>query len=159
MKKVCAFIIVFVLAFVGFKQTNSNNDNNLRVRVIANSDEIIDIQIKLECVEVIKDIITPNDTKEILLKKNNSIKEALKQIENKYNVNITTGFEKMEYEAKMLDGKVIPSGIYETYCVKIGKSMGSNYWTILYPDYFGISFEDIKSGELVYDFYLRKLFS
>lgn len=156
MKKICVIIIVLVLCFVLIKP---KKDDHLRLRVIANSDEIVDIQIKLECVEIMKKIISPNDTKENIITKDTDIKKALESIENKYNVKITTGFEKMKYEAKMLDGKVIPSGIYETYYIKIGNSKGSNYWTVLYPEYFGISFDDIKSGEIIIDFYLRKLIS
>ena len=50
-----------------------------------------------------------------------------------------------EQKLSSLNGKVIPSGIYDTLLITIGEGEGSNYWSLLYPEFFGITFEDIDS--------------
>ena len=72
---VFALIIIFALAIV----TNISNNNiseNVRIRVVANSNSTTDQKIKYECVNIIKNIINANDDI-------NQITNKLGTIENK----------------------------------------------------------------------------
>ena len=60
-------------------------------------------------------------------------------------------------ELSQLDGKLISGGDYLTLLVTIGKGLGNNYWTILYPEYFGYTFEEVYSGEVEIRSYIYDL--
>ena len=60
------------------------------------------------------------------------------------------------YPAKVLDGKMVPSGSYPTLLITIGTGSGSNWWSILYPEFFGVSYE--SSSEVEYRSYFYELF-
>lgn len=98
-----------------------------------------------------------------LLKKTTYLKpkELVKYLEPNLNNTfpnklISVSFEKVMYPAKVLDGSVIPSGEYPTVLIKIGQGSGSNWWSILYPEFFGVSYE--SSNEVEYRSYFFDLF-
>lgn len=130
-----------------------NAKQEVRIRILANDNEESSIQFKTE---------VKNKTLELL--QNTSYIEPLKLVDylkNNYqtiypNTLITVTFEEVMFPAKVLDGKVIPSGKYPTVLIKIGEGNGSNWWSILYPEFFGVSFE--SSGEVEYRSYFFDLF-
>ena len=49
----------------------------------------------------------------------------------------------------------MPSGKYMTLLFIIGKGEGKNWWSILYPEFYGINYEDsdeIEYRSFIYDF-------
>lgn len=60
------------------------------------------------------------------------------------------------FPAKSYNGEFIPSGTYYTLLITIGKGNGNNFWTLLYPEYFNISFED--NNEIEYRSYIYDKF-
>ena len=52
---------------------------------------------------------------------------------------------------------MIPSGNYETLLIEIGNAKGNNFWTLLYPEYYGFEFEE--TNEIEYRSYFYDLFS
>ena len=71
-----------------------------------------------------------------------------------YEVNVCIRNE--EFETKYYNDKIIEGGVYKTIVVTLGKGEGRNYWTILYPEYFDVSFEDVNTGNVTYDIWLLK---
>ena len=69
---------------------------------------------------------------------------------------IFVSFEDVMFPSKILDGKFIPSGKYPTVLIKIEEGSGSNWWSILYPEFFGVSYE--SSDEVEYRSYFFDLF-
>ena len=130
-----------------------NAKQEVRIRILANDNEESSIQFKTE---------VKNKTLELL--QNTSYIEPLKLVDylkNNYqtiypNILITVTFEEVMFPAKVLDGKVIPSGKYPTVLIKIGEGNGSNWWSILYPEFFGVSYE--SSSEVEYRSYFFDLF-
>lgn len=139
-------IIIFIVLLILFINTDSSQ--NIRIRVISNSDSDYDKMIKYECVEAIKSIIEANYSEKQIKESLTGIKSKLDIISNKYNKNIKLSFEKTKFPPKSLNEKIIEGGVYKTLLVRIGEAKGSNYWTLLYPEYFDISFDDIYSGEV-----------
>lgn len=155
---VFALIIIFALAIV----TNTSNNNiseNVRIRVVANSNSTTDQKIKYECVNIIKNIINANDDINQITNKLGIIENKLSYISKKYDTKIEVGLGKMDFPPKSLNGQLIPGGKYQTLYVLIGEAKGKNYWTLLYPEYFDISFEDIHSGDVEFKFYFKELFN
>ncbi len=129
----------------------NKKQDELRLRILASSNSIEDQEIKLE----VKDYLEV-----YLLDKNvNSLDLILleKELTNKFNINIKVTREYVLYEAKSYKGKIIPSGRYETILITIEEGLGKNFWTLLYPEFFNISFED--NNEIEYRSYFYDLFS
>jgi len=154
MKKV--FIILGLVFIIGI--INIKSDNHLRVRVIANSNSISDQNIKNEVVEILKNIIDADDSLDIVERKMNVLKKELKYYQEKNNIKLDVELKKTSFPPKRLNGKVIPSGAYETLLITIGSGKGNNYWSILYPEYYGITFEDNNFENLSFKSYFYELF-
>ena len=141
---VCLVIIgCLFLLIINIKEETTQD--NFRIRVIANSNNDSDIKIKEECFQIIKKYIKADDTEKEVEKNLSIIKNDLRKISQRINTEITVSIEKSNFPPKSLNGKIIEGGYYKALIVRIGKALGNNYWTLLYPEYFGITFEDIKS--------------
>lgn len=145
-KKNIVIIILIIMIVIIIIPTNESE--NIRIRVIGNSDTSEDISIKYNCVAIIKNIVNANDTKEQLIDKLPLIKKEIETYCSGKGVSATIEITKTKFPPKTLNGKMIDGGIYETLLIKLGKAEGSNYWTLLYPEYFNISFNDIYTGDV-----------
>lgn len=149
MKKLIFIIIIIFIVLVMF--TDTNDTTELRFRVIANSDSIVDQNLKMKVVrELQKEKISPNNL-DIIKRKTEYI-----ILSNNYNYKVDVSIKNQEFETKYYNNKIIEGGVYKTIVVTIGKGEGKNYWTILYPEYFNVSFEDINTGNVTYDIWIFK---
>ena len=149
MKKLIFIIIIIFIVLVMF--TDTNDTTELRFRVIANSDSIVDQNLKMKVVrELQKEKISPNNL-DIIKRKTEYI-----VLSNNYNYKVDVSIKNQEFETKYYNNKIIEGGVYKTIVVTIGKGEGKNYWTILYPEYFNVSFEDINTGNVTYDIWIFK---
>lgn len=150
MKKILmAAITLFYLLFL----LGCSSNNELRLRVLANSNDPADQEIKKE----VKEYLQNNLVNELV---NLDIKKIEKELSKKFpEEKIKVEITNVNYEAKTYNGKVIPSGNYKTVLIKIGKGEGKNFWTLLYPEFFNISFEDdheIEYRSFFYDLLNRE---
>lgn len=156
MKKVIVLILVIFVLFLVFK--NDNNDDQIRVRVIANSDSYVDQKTKSEVVSIMKNIIKADDSYDDVVLKLDELDLKLQEYSNKNNVDIDLEFKDTIFPAKSLDGKIIEGGVYKTILITIGNGKGKNYWSLLYPEYYGITFEDIDSENIIVKSFIYELF-
>lgn len=150
-KKRNIFFIIITIVYLFALISCVNNKKELRLRILANSNSEYDQNIKIEVKNYLekyfKDTSIQNVNEKIL---ENSLKKQ-------FNIKIKVERKIVDYEAKSYDGKIIPSGAYETLLVTIGEGIGRNFWTILYPEFFNISFED--DNEIQYKSYFYELFN
>lgn len=156
MKKVIVLILVIFVLFLVFK--NDNNDDQIRVRVIANSDSYVDQKTKSEVVSIMKNVIKADDSYDDVVLKLDELDLKLQEYSNKNNVDIDLEFKDTIFPAKSLDGKIIEGGVYKTILITIGNGKGKNYWSLLYPEYYGITFEDIDSENIIVKSFIYELF-
>ena len=146
MKYVPYFIIIIVI-YIIIGQFFSNNykipESSMRVRVIANSDEKNDQQVKLK----VKDIVVDDmynllkDSKTIDSSRNiiKSNIDILSQDINKYlndvkvnmGYNINYGYN--YFPKKVYKGVEYKEGMYESLVVTLGSGKGENWWCVLFP--------------------------
>lgn len=138
----------------------------LRFHVLANSDHIIDQELKLEVKQILINTIydgianqepdsseteMPVLSKEFLMK---YIKEHKKELEEKaetymsqkgfsYSANIQ--IEQCYFPTKIYGDVVFPCGTYDAVRVLLGKGEGKNWWCVLYPP---LCFTDNAYGEV-----------
>lgn len=149
----CLLVIIFIIVLI------PKENDELRIRVIANSNSSYDQMIKYEIVSIVKNEINPSDNKEIIVKKLPKLKSKIKEKLGDREIDIDVSIKKTYFPKKSLNGKIIPSGNYEALVIEIGEAKGKNWWTLLYPEYFNISYEDIESGEIeVKSYFFEKIF-
>lgn len=150
LKKTIMFLLI--IGYLIFLTCCETNQKELRLRILANSNEKSDQIIKLDVKEKVRSYLEKGDLTSLNL---NDLNDYL---QNNYpNLVIKVTKEKVNYEAKAYHNKVIPGGRYETILITIGKGEGKNFWTLLYPEFFNISFED--DHEISYHSYFYDLFN
>lgn len=148
-RRVLQIIITFIYLFV--LSCCTNKETELRLKINANSNSTIDQSDKIKVKEYLIEYFL---TKEI---SNLDLNLMEVELNKEFNwVNIRVEKTKTSYEAKCYNGKIVPSGKYDTILVTIGEGKGKNFWTLLYPEFFNISFED--DHEIEYRSYFYDLF-
>lgn len=149
MKKIGFIIMIILVAFITL---NDNGDKDqLRFRIIANSNSVIDQNLKYKVAKELQKIKISKDNLNIIKQKAEYI-----VISNNFTYQVDVSIKKQTFETKYYNNKIIEGGTYKTIVVTIGKGEGNNYWTILYPEYFNVSFEDVNTGNVKYDIWILK---
>lgn len=126
----------------------TNNSDELRLRIVANSNSIEDQEFKIEVKNFIANYLENKNVLDIDIL---ALEEVLKK---EFEDLIIVEKRFVSYEAKAYQGKFIKSGMYETILITIGSGKGKNFWTLLYPEFFSISFEEdheIEYRSFIYD--------
>ena len=144
------FIIVFIVLFLFYVCTDKEEE--LRVRILSNSNSQIDLAEKQIIKDNLEEILNEEKTIDEKLIKEKLLSKTSGLINNDIKVEITYSY----YPAKSYDNKFIPSGSYKTLLITIGEGKGNNFWTLLYPEYFNIEFEE--NNEIEYRFYIVDFF-
>ncbi len=143
------FILIISFIIIIVCNGCTSNKDTLRLRILANSNSEIDQANKLEVKEVVKLIYEENPNIGI-----QELEQMIKERINKdYKQTIKVEYRNESFPAKSYNQEFIPSGTYPTIVITIGEGKGKNFWTLLYPDFFNISFEDDNEIEYRSYFY------
>ncbi len=126
-----------------YEEYEGIHDNVLRLHVIANSDRESDQKLKLalkdEIVKLSQSLFrgsqSVEQTKAIAKENLGAIKNmAAGFIQSKgYSYPVKVTLDKLNFPQKDYDGFTMPSGVYSSLNVEIGKASGKNWWCVLYP--------------------------
>ena len=163
---ILAIIILFVLNENGSASIIIPNDA-IRVRVIANSNEKSDIEVK----ETLKKDIQP--TIYNLLKNTTSIEEAREIIEKNIpniDVEIQKSLKRQNYSKKYeinyglnyfpektFKGIVYEEGYYESLVITLGEGKGENWWCVLFPPLCILEFDEIEKDDIEYQTFVGEI--
>ncbi len=125
-----------------------------RIRIIGNSDIPEDIEKKYKIREALLEIFYEENL-EVNSQNISKLEQRLRTKTQHLNVDFTVEFRNVTFPAKMQNGKFIPSGTYKTLLITIGEGKGSNWWSVLYPEFFGLNYDD--SGEIEYRSFIYDL--
>lgn len=139
-------ILFFITQAYSYSETISTSLDSkiLRLHIIANSNSYQDQIFKLKCRDAIinylnTNISPSNYTKEYItsfLSNNiNNIYEICDQLALQENLNLSFNIKlsKEYFPTKQYSNILLPSGIYDSLKVEIGKTKGNNWWCSLYP--------------------------
>ena len=141
MKKTLIIISIIITILV----YNKENDkilipkNSIRIRVIANSNNIEDQVLKLKVKQKVESKLYEklDNTKDINVARN-KIKSTLPEIDNivstttnsnNYNINYGNNY----FPKKELNGIYYEEGNYESLVINLGEGNGNNWWCVLFP--------------------------
>lgn len=162
MKKIIIILFIITVCLVGINEKEKIliPDNAIRFRVIANSDNENDQNLKMEIknqVErelytLIKDVKTIDEAREIISNNLDTVDSILKE----YNVSYDISYGNNYFPEKTYKGITYSSGNYESLVITVGEGLGQNWWCVLFPP---LCLLDEKENleEVDYQFYAAKL--
>lgn len=163
MKRILILLIIPVILIS--MNTKTEEDNMLRVRVIANSNSKYDQEIKTKVSNNLKtklyNLLKEEDSIETARKKindnmselSNNVNESLKDIDYSYTINYGYNY----FPEKEYNGKTYKEGNYESLLVTLGKGEGDNWWCILFPPICLLEGEETNE-EVEYSSFFKTLF-
>ena len=164
MKRILILLIIpFILISMN---TKKEEDNMLRVRVIANSNSKYDQEIKTIVSNNLKtklyNLLKEEDSIETARKKisdnmsmlSNNVKESLEGIDYSYTINYGYNY----FPEKEYNGKTYKEGKYESLLVTLGSGKGNNWWCILFPPICLLEAEEETKEEVEYSSFFKTIF-
>ena len=139
MKKTIIILSIIILILCINKQEYRIPKDSIRFRVIANSNNIEDQQLKYKVVNNLKSNLINTNKSTNIVETRDYIQENLplftnvvdKTLNNKENFNINYG--KNYFPEKVYNNITYPEGEYESLVVTIGDGEGDNFWCVLFP--------------------------
>ncbi len=143
MKRILFIILVIVFFCVLLNKEETNEE--IRIRVIASSDNDIDQSIKSEVLKYLYlnydlEFTSTSHCEEYIISNLNSITSNLN-----YNFDgLKITYDYHTFYNKAYNGIVEEVGTYKTLLIEIGDALGGNFWGILYTQSNVISTESIE---------------
>lgn len=170
MKKIVFIIILLIISLFIYINVNAEviiPNNSIRVRVVPNSNGVIDQYMKDKVKKYISNYMTLklnnvrdiNEARDII---NNNIDEMNKDIEdifkdNNYNMDFKIKFGENYFPDKIYKGVVYNKGLYESLVVYIGDAKGDNWWCVLFPPLCLLEADESDTGEVEYRSFIKDI--
>ena len=158
MKKILIIIAIIITIIIYNKEYDKIliPENSIRIRVIANSNNIEDQVLKLKVKEKVESKLYEklDNTKDINVARN-KIKSALPEIDkivnnttnsNNYNIKYGTNY----FPKKELNGINYDEGNYESLVINLGEGKGNNWWCVLFPPLCTIDIKENNANKVEY---------
>ena len=143
------FLILLVLVIINIYNINEQNifipDSSIRLRVIPNSNNPEDINIKEQVKKYLEKNVyaltkeaTDIDEARIIIKENiPNIKNNIDNIfvTNKYQLPYKINYGLNYFPVKEYKGQIYDEGYYESLVISIGDASGDNWWCVLFPNF------------------------
>lgn len=160
-KKYLPYIVLFfgIISFLVFYKVESRNataslaENTIRFHVRANSDTVIDQNLKMKVKDAVVsyiyrrtgDFASAAETSLFITRHNDKIKNIAQKVidENGFNYTVKSSFGTDSFPTKTYGDIIYPKGEYTSYTLSIGKGKGHNWWCVLYPP---LCFVDTSTG-------------
>ena len=144
------FIVLLIIVsgvgyfmFVGANSQSANNDY-LRIHIRANSNTVIDqdikYEIKSELVKSLYPIVASSSSKQDLMQNIKENTQILTQVANnclhKANLNYTAkvSLKQEKFPTRVYNNNLtLESGVYDALIVELGEAKGDNWWCVIYP--------------------------
>ncbi len=169
MKKIITIIIVSII-FVSISQHVKAEDviipdEAIRLRVLANSNDVYDQEVKMavsmgvqdEIYNLIKDEDNIDDSRKIIKENIPKIESVVEKIfrEKNYVKTFKVSYGQNYFPEKVYKGVTYKEGEYESLLVTLGEGKGDNWWCVLFPPLCLIEAEE--SDEVEYKFFVQEL--
>lgn len=139
MKKIIFIVISIVIGILISKKSDEIiiPSDAIRVRIIANSNNIKDLyykrklkdEIKEDLYSFVKDANTSSEASLNIQKNIDSIKKIVAQKVSDFKIDYGSNY----FPKKAYKGVVYPEGNYESLVITLGEGLGNNWWCVLYP--------------------------
>lgn len=160
MKKTILILSIIILVLALNKQEYKIPKDSIRFRVIANSNNVEDQELKRKVVENLKNNLIDTNNSTNIVETRNYIKENLplftnivdKTLNNNEDFHINYG--KNYFPDKEYKNVTYKEGEYESLVVTIGEGKGDNFWCVLFPP---LCFEEKEDYQ--YKSFIKEIFN
>lgn len=152
MKKVNLILCLISLLILG--GCTYMDAQETRIRIIANSNSQKDQEDKIKLRDALLEVFFEESievTSDNIVLLDQKLKDKKVVLDKEYKIEFT----KETFPAKVQNGKFIPSGTYMTLLITIGEGKGDNWWSVLYPEFFGVNYDD--KNEIEYRSFIYEL--
>lgn len=164
MKKVMYFVFFVLMIVVISKPRYDLSGDMIRFRVIPNSNNFEDINMKEKVVSELSSILF-KDSNDINVMRSDivsnldTVESKIDKLfqENNYKLKYKVKYGMNYFPRKEYKDMEFDEGEYESLVVEIGEAKGNNYWCILYPPLCMVDYEN--SNEIKYKSKIYELFS
>lgn len=137
-------VILVVLFVFGFENNiNSYHHEYLRIHIRANSNSVIDQDVKYQIKDCVIDFLTPiisscNQKKDF----ENKLKQNLNNIEciannvlaqNNFDYKSSARLDNEYFPIRSYDNLTLENGYYDALIIDLGSGDGDNWWCVVYP--------------------------
>lgn len=152
MKKILFLIIILFLCLI-----IPHKNNEVRVRIISNSNEQIDIDNKYivrdALVKIFKNYTFQNTDEFLTNNLNIVINDLKKELSDDVFCLLKISYKETYFPPKSKNNTFTPPGKYKTLLIEIDNAKGSNWWSVLYPEFFNVNYSDFKEVEFKWYFF------
>ncbi len=171
MKKYIYLIIAIIVMGIVYINVNADEvvipDSAIRVRVIANSNSLVDQDMKLRVMEYLQTYLSPllvdvssiEDARDIINDKLGEINDGVGEIlrDNNYDMGYSVNFGDNYFPNKEYKGVKYKAGEYESLVVTLGTGGGDNWWCVLFPPLCLLDATDDDSSDIEYKLWVQEL--
>ncbi|WP_062052033.1 stage II sporulation protein R [Bacillus sp. JCM 19034] len=143
------------LAVAEFHQ-EVNEEEAIRLRILANSDSIADQALKRDIRDRVNEVITEwvldiddMEQAKATIQANLAVIEAIVEEElERYGLDQSydVEFNAVDFPTKLYGHLVYPAGTYDAVLITLGEGKGENWWCVLFPP---LCFLDMANGDAV----------
>lgn len=167
LKQFIISILIILGIFVIFKDNIVIPNDALRLRIIANSNDTYDQNVKLEVkqtvednmYELLKDTKSVEEARDIVNNNINNIDanvgDVLKSIN--YDKGYTINFGYNYFPEKEYKGITYKEGMYESLVVTLGAGKGDNWWCVMFPPFCLIEAHNTNTSNVQYKWLVKEL--
>ncbi|WP_339148074.1 MULTISPECIES: stage II sporulation protein R [unclassified Sutcliffiella] len=129
-------------------------DEAIRLRILANSDDEQDQELKRKIRDRVNEEITVwvegltsmENAREVITGNMDEIEQIVEEVmvEEGMVQNYDVDFGRVDFPTKMYGKFIYPAGDYEAILITLGKGTGANWWCVLFPP---LCFLDFSNGE------------
>ncbi|MCX7569568.1 stage II sporulation protein R [Tumebacillus sp. DT12] len=131
-------------------------NESIRLRIIANSDDAADQQLKRDIrdriIQAVAEEVRGIEDEELAREQIRLAVPRMNEIaaeviaEQGYSYDVSTDFGLVPFPTKLYGDTVYPAGDYEALRIQIGEAQGQNWWCVLFPP---LCFVDMANGDAV----------
>ncbi len=169
MKKIVILIIVIVCSYTFLGQNVESRttipDEAIRVRILANSNEpqdqdikkIVKQEIEQELYKLLNNTTTIEEARKRLIDNLDNIDMTVGKVLNqeKYDLGYKVNFGYNYFPRKEFKGITYEEGMYESLLITLGKGEGDNWWCVLFPPL--CLLEATESTEVEYKSFVKEM--
>ena len=163
--KVKKVIFLIISVFIGVLVSKKSDEiiipnDAIRVRIIANSNNINDLytkvkmkeEIKNDLYNLVKDAHSSDEASFSIRNNLTNIKKIVREKTNDFKVSYGSNY----FPKKVYKGVVYPEGNYDSLVITLGKGLGDNWWCVLYPPLCMID-DNLNTSDVEYRFLVSDL--
>ena len=160
-------IILITIAIIICLLVKDKTDNivipseSIRIRIIANSSDLVDIEEKLkvkksvekELYSLLLSAANVNEAKRII---NDNLERLNLVIDDTTNIDYDVKFGSNYFPKKIYKGVIYEEGNYDSLVITLGNGNGENFWCVLFPPLCLLD-ENENTKDVEYKFFVQEL--